>query len=176
MISDMEKIGFEFKLIIAYLIPGVIGLYAASLYIPAIRNVLGGDTFVPSGSAIVLVLVLAIASGIIINAITWAVIRPVIEWTSMKRPDLKYSNLKTGSMDAYNVILEGNYRYYQSYSNMFTSIVLLILTNIYRGDEMQSEVMFLGIVVCIVLFMAARNSLEMTYNEMGDLLKKQMED
>jgi hypothetical protein len=90
----MEKIGLEFKLIIAYLIPGSIGLYAAGMLIPAVQNLLGGPTSVPQGSAIIQVLVLSVASGMIINAITWALVLPIIERScNMKRPHFDYSKL-----------------------------------------------------------------------------------
>jgi hypothetical protein len=166
----MEKIGIEFKLIIAYLVPGCIALYAIGMYVPTVAALLGSGTAVPSGSSIIIVLVLAIACGIIVNAITWLCLRPLIELTSRRRPPLDYSLLSDSIAKAYQEILENNYRYYQSYSNMFTSLVILIAAALVKPGEIETFILISCVLVCCVLFLAARDSLIRTYDGMERLL------
>lgn len=168
----MEKIGLDFKLIIAYLIPGSIGLYAAAMLIPAVEALLGGSAAVPQGASIVLVLVLAIASGMIINALTWALVRPLIEKTGVPRPKLEYSNLTKENEASFRNIIDNNFSYYQSYANMFTALVALFASYIYSEGLPRLDLIIPGGVICIVLFIAARDSLKRSYQEMEKILSK----
>jgi hypothetical protein len=49
--------------------------------------------------------------GIIINAITWAIARPLVELFSMKRPELDYSKLSKDNEAAYKNIIDNNFSY-----------------------------------------------------------------
>jgi len=55
----MDKIGLEFKSIIAYIIPGYLFLFSLSFYFPVIYKLLGGDKGVPEGSAIIPIIILS---------------------------------------------------------------------------------------------------------------------
>ena len=91
----MEKLGLNFGLVIAYLIPGFLGLYALSERLGAIKTLLGGDNKIPEKAAIVPLLILALAIGMIINALGWSLIRPLIALSGVRRPaNLDYTKLK----------------------------------------------------------------------------------
>jgi hypothetical protein len=168
----LEKIGLDFKLIIAYLIPGTIGLYAAAMLVPAVGILLGGQTSVPQGASIILVLVLAIASGIVINAITWATVRPIVEASGAKRPpEFDYSKLSNDNKAAINNIRDNFFSYYQSYANMFTAILLVFFAYWYAQGLPRLDLTIIGTTICIVLFFAARDSLKRTYFNMQKILK-----
>ncbi len=171
----MEKLGIEFKLIIAYLVSGIIGLYAVSLHVPTVHKLLGGDTHSPIGTGIVLVVILSIGVGIIINAVTWATIRPLIELLGTKRPDLPYHRLNKNLMYAYSELLEGNFRFYQSYSNILTSLLLLLTSIILSEEELNMNFLLTGAIFCGILFFAARDSLGRTYRGMDDLFSENQE-
>lgn len=167
----MEKIGLEFKLIIAYLIPGSIGLYAAAMLIPTIQNLLGGPTSVPQGSAIIQVLVLSVASGMIINAITWALVLPIIEWSChTKRPYFDYSKLSKDNEAAMKNVIDNIFSYYQSYSNMLTALLLSFITYLFTSGTPRYDLLICGAFICIILFFAARDSLKKTDKNIEKIL------
>lgn len=172
----MDKVGIEFRLIIAYLISGCVGLYAVSFHSKVVANLLGGVSNVPTGSSIILIVILAIACGIVINAVTWALVRPAIERRSLRRPELNYYKLTEQQMGAFSVILEENFRYYQPYSNLLTSLLLLQISALIGRVEFPIIVYIALAVVCFVLYFAARDSLRRSYEGMERLLKDGGED
>jgi len=160
----------------AYLAPGVIGLYAISKQSFFLQRLLSGDKGIPDVSAAVVIIVFSVSMGIIINAITWATLRLIIEKLGTRRPELDYAKLNKDILDVYKHINEGNYRFYQAYSNTCTSVIIFIVSYIYKGADIRYEIVFVAVAVCFVLFMAARNSLQRTYRYTYDLLQKQVEE
>ena len=168
----MEKLGLNFGLVIAYLIPGFLGLYALSERVVAIKNLLGGDNKIPEKAAIVPLLVLALAIGMIINSLGWGLIRPLIALSGVRRPEkLDYTKLTASDIKVYNVIVEDNFRYHQFYSNMLVAVLLLAPLWWVRpfGANVVRNVSFL--IVVVVMFMAARDSLKRAYTRMLALQK-----
>jgi len=168
----MEIKELEFKNIIAYLIPGVIGLYAISRHSSTISNLFVGGKQASEATSILLIVLLSLGIGIIINAITWAIIRPIIECVGDTRPDLDYSKLNKDIMGAFKVIIDENFRYYQAYSNMFTSLIIFLLFYIYKNSILRGDIIVITIFTCIVLFFASRDSLNRSYRNMRLLLKQ----
>ncbi len=74
-----------------------------------IEKLLTGTNGVPEGAAIVPILFLSVSIGMVINAITWALIRPLIELTGVHRPRLDYSKLDENSKEAFKVNIDENY-------------------------------------------------------------------
>jgi len=170
----VDKVGLEFKLIIAYLIPGMLGLYACANYIDPIKKLLGLPDSVPQGSSILVVLTLAVASGMVINALTWAFVRPAIEFSKGKRrPDFNYAKVNADSERAFRAVIDNYYYYYQSYANMFTGMILISLAYIERFRFEWNHMFFAAaiIVVMVVLFCAASNSLLSTYAQLENILR-----
>ena len=168
----MNNIGIEFKSLIAYSIPGFVSLYAVSLYLPIVEKLLSGPKGVPEGTAIVPILFLSVGIGIVINAVTWALVRPLIELTGVPRPNLDYSELDETTKEAFKVIIDENYRYYQSYSNLFTSGGLLLIASLIEKDETPISFSVVGGAVLIILFFASRDALKRSYSNIEALLKK----
>lgn len=162
----------EFKNIIAYLIPGVIGLYGISRHSSTINILFTGGKGISEATAIVLIVLLSIGIGMIINAITWAVIRPTIELFGQKRPDLDYSKLNKDMLDSFKVIIEENYRYYQTYSNLLTALLIYSLSYIYKNSNWRGEIIILLILPNFILWFAARDSLGRSYKNMQLLLNQ----
>ena len=171
--DELEKIGIEFKLLIAYLVPGLLFVYSLSLHIPKVYMLLGGDKMVPEGPAVVLIVILSIGAGIFVNAFTWAVIRPIIEWTSISRPELDYSKVSTQKLEAFKVIVDENFRYYQAYANIFSASIILLCSYLALRQGINLYYVFPGLAFLIILFVAARDSLKRTYINMANLLTKE---
>ena len=171
--DELEKIGIEFRLLIAYLVPGLLFVYSLSLHIPKVYMLLGGDKTAPEGPAVILILILSIGAGIFVNAFTWAVIRPIIEWTSISRPELDYSKVSNEKLEAYKVIVNENYRYYQAYANIFSSFIIFLCSYLALRQNVGLKYVVPGLAVLIILFMAARDSLKRTYINMANLLTRE---
>lgn len=171
----MEKIGVDFKTLIAYLVPGLIFLYSTSLHLPRVHELLGGDKASPEGPAVVLILILSIGAGIFINAFTWAIVRPFIELTSESRPELDYSKVSKDNLAAFRVVIDENFRYYQAYANTFSACAIYFCSWIAASRDVELKFLISLLVIHLVLFFAARDSLKRTYGNMKSLLKMEAE-
>jgi hypothetical protein len=173
----MEKLGLNFGTVIAYLIPGFIGVYASARYVDTIHALLGGDTHIPDAAAIIPITLMALAIGNVINAVSWGLIRPLIALSGVRRPQgLDYTKLKKEDIPVYNVIVEGNFRYHQFYANTLVAIFLLTPTWLvlpFKENAVRNISFFF---VAGVLFFAARDSLQRAYVRMSSLLKKEVEE
>jgi hypothetical protein len=170
----MEKLGLNFGTVIAYLIPGFIGLSGLTKYVATFDALLGGDKRVPEAASIVPITLVALAIGTIINAISWALVRPLITLSGVSRPaNLNYTELKPDDIPIYNLIVEGNFRYHQFYANTFVAVVILAPTWLVRpinGNAMRDISFF---IVTVILFLAARDSLKRAYVRFKALLQKE---
>lgn len=170
----MDKIGLEFGLVIAYLIPGFLGLYALAGRVEAIKALVGGEQKVPQAASIIPLILLALAVGITINATSWALLRPLIGLSGVKRPArLDYTKIKPEQIPLYNLIVESNFRYHQFYGNVLVAIIMLapvwlaspLATNVLRNLSF--------FFVVVILFLAARDSLQRAYKRMLALQTKE---
>ena len=179
----MDKLGLNFGLIIAYLIPGFLGLIEVSQHIPMLNNIIfntGGSpkqNNISSPSSILFILLLSLAIGIIINALAWAFVRPLVELTGVKRPsELDYKDLKNENIKIYNLVIENNFRYYQFYANVFVAVILLSQSWFVFPFFNYLIRNFSFFIVAIVLFLAARDSLSRAYFRMYTLNRKRGEE
>ncbi len=170
----MHKYDLNFGQIIAYLIPGFLALYPLGDFIPFFQALLGQQG-IPSAEALIPLLLLALAVGIVINAFSWALLSPLFAFCGVKRPkSLTYTTLTKDNIEIYNVIVEANFRYYQFYSNVLVAILLYapkwlvypMNQNLWRNGTF---VLIVG-----VLFIAARDSLNRAYTRMIALSKKEV--
>ena len=163
----MDKLGLNFGLIIAYFIPGFLGVFAVAKYENSVKALLGGSSGTPESPSVVLLLLLALAIGIIINAFSWAFVRPLITLSGVKRPaTLDYTKLRKEDIEVYNVIIESNFRYHQFYANMLVAVLILSPAWLVRpltGNVIRNVSFFL---VSSILFLAARDSLQRAYKRM----------
>jgi len=170
----MDKFGLDFSLLIAYLVPGSVVLAALSLYSGRIQQLLSGDHGGPSGSAVAALAVLALALGIVTNAITWAMVRPLIHRTGVKRVAIQ-QRPTAESFQAYKLIIEHTFRYYQCYSNLLTALLIFAISYLLVNGCAGLPVACVVLIVAGVLFCAARDSLERTYSRIETWLNKQGE-
>lgn len=169
----MNGLGLQFGLVIAYLIPGFLGVYALAWRVEVIQALLGGADKVPKGEAIVPLVLIALATGVVINAIAWALVRPLIALSGVRRPrNLDYTKLRADDLPVYNAIVENNFRYHQFYVNMW--IAVLVLAPVWLRAPVSSNLArnISFFVVLVILFLAARDSLDRAYRRMMALQKK----
>ena len=163
----MEKIGLDFSLLIAYLLPGAFAIVALSLESPTLQQFLTSDKGGPASSALIPLFVLALGLGIIINAITWMTVRRIITLTGVK--EVKVAHRPSGeSLETYRFIIENRFRYYQCYSNLFTALLILSVAYARARGFPDIEVSVVVAAVLVVLFWAARDSFEGTHSRIRD--------
>ena len=155
----MDKLGLNFGLVIAYLIPGFSATYALAPHVKAIDALLGGSERVPSANAVVPLILMAVAVGIIINAISEVAIRPLIHRSGVKQPKVDTEKLTSEGRRRYDRMIENHFRYHQFFSNMLVSVLLLgpvwllwpLHNNILRNASLP--------MVVVALFLTARKAL-----------------
>lgn len=172
-IEQMDKLGLNFGQFIAYLIPGYLAIYPLAEVVPPLASLLG-EKGVPQAEAIIPLLVLGVGIGIIINAFSWALLRPLFALSGVRRPEeLTYTKLRKDDIEVYNTIIEANFRYHQFYSNMVIAVLLhgpswFVLP---VKDNLLRDTAF--VLVVGVLFFAARDSLSRAYIRMLALFTKE---
>jgi hypothetical protein len=164
----LEKIGLDFSLFIAYLAPGSIIVITLAQYSEKIGLLLLGDHGGPTGAALAAASILALALGIVVNAITWFSIRRLIIWTGVEVVAIP----ERPSFETYKFIIENSFRYYQCYSNLLTALLIFGICHIQIKGRAGLLVGMIVFVVCGVLFAAARDSFKRTYTRIDDWLVK----
>ena len=121
--KDLTSTSFGY--IIAFLLPGMFGLYAVSFWSPPasvlMQPVLKADTTV--GPSIVLLLI-AVGVGVWISAARWVLFE---EWMYRKRrlPADMYKSFDSEKLTLHKTFAEEHYRYHQFYGGCAISLLIL---------------------------------------------------
>ncbi|MEM9167042.1 MAG: hypothetical protein AAGB48_08450 [Planctomycetota bacterium] len=164
----------HFGLLIAYIAPGFIGLWGASYLYPDLRDLLiGSRQEGPSLGGFLYVTVASIASGMLANAVRWALLDSMHHATGLKRPDWDDGRLHDRVV-AYEWLVENHYRHYQFYGN--TLVTLLFAWLCWRGSIADSRMGFdeLDVTMCfvvLVLALGSRSTLNRYYQRVDRLLR-----
>jgi hypothetical protein len=160
----MSPINQHFGLVIAYLLPGFIGLGGIALLVPSVaswlRPQLGGAGFGPPVYAVLA----AIAIGMVISCVRWLIIDQLMSWSGVKAP--KWDGVQLESrLNAFNYLVESHYRYYQFYSNGLIAIIWTYAVNRHFATShflgIDSDLLLL--MLCATLFAGARDALQKYY-------------
>ncbi len=161
----------NFGLLIAYILPGMTALWGASYFSPTIRVWLGSaPADAPTVGGFLYLTIAATAAGLVASTVRWAVIDTLHHLTGVPRPKWNFSRLQR-NISAFNLIVEHQYRYYQSYSNMVVSLVFLYaarrsslgLTPIVDWTDITLFVLI------FIFFLGSRDTI-CKYVERGDML------
>jgi len=166
----MEKLSITFVLIIAFLIPGLLVTYGLGLHYHPIGKLFGTPRSAPDTPGVVVLSFLALGCGVVVNAITWATIRPLIFSTGIERKPIDYTRLNKDNIDVFRLLFEEHYRYYQAYANILTAIVLTSISEFFSRRAAEPFAVIAVATVSVILFCAARNALERTFKDLSKLL------
>ena len=168
----METTSKQFNLIIAYLIPGFIGLVGLVPLVPIVGHWLqpvnqGDLGFGPPVYAILA----AIALGMLFSSIRWMLIDHIHHFTGIKPPKLRLLYLES-RLEAFNYIVENKYRYYQHHANGLIALLWAYLPNrILQTSPLLGLGTDLGVLfLCAVLFATSRDELARYYADIGQLV------
>lgn len=169
----MDKLGLNFGVLIAYLIPGFLGTYALAEHVSAINALLGGAERVPGTGSYLPLLYIALAVGIVINAFSSIVIRTLIHWSGIDpQPGIVQKRFPNEDLPRYEFVVESTFRYHQFYTNMLVAI--LLLTRLWLSAPYPEKWLRIAsfLLVISVLFSAARSSLRSFYIAMSGFTDK----
>ena len=162
----------QFGLIVAYVIPGFIGLAGfAPLFPPVarwLRPVGQGDLGL---GAPLYAMLAATAVGSILSCFRWLLVDHLHQWTGVSRPVWDDSQLED-VLGGFDYLVQSHFRYYE-----FCGNTLLALLGAYGLNRMLGTLPFLGVgtdlgmlIVLVVLFTASRDALAKYYLRTGRLI------
>ncbi len=161
----------NFGPLVAYLVPGATALAGLTPYSATLRSWFAATPAdAPTIGGFLYLTLAALACGMTISAIRWAVIDTIHSRTGLRAPTLDFSRLP-GNVDAYSFLVSVHYRHYQFYSNMIVAAAIA-----YAGYYVSfaprtvgsTELVFL--VLEVIFFMTSRDTLRKYYKRGEQLL------
>ena len=162
----------NFGPLIAYLVPGATVLLGFSQFLPLVHGWLfGGDPGVPTIGGFLYLTVAALAIGMVVSAVRWAVIDTLHGWTGLVMPPLDFSELGK-NVEAFSLLIRIHYEHCQFYANML--IATAVAYTCYRvnlGVPLSLGLPDLGFVLLETVFYAtSRDTLRKYYTRSQQLL------
>lgn len=162
----------QFALIVAYLLPGFIGLVGIAPFVPLLATWLKPGSYSEASlGPPIYVLLAATAIGMLTGCTRWLIIDHIHSLTGLKRPVWDDGRLSE-HLAAFTHLVDSHYRYYQSVSNSLIAVVFAYIlnrwmaTSPYLGIGTDLAVLF----ICVVLFAASRDALSKYYTRTNRLL------
>lgn len=163
----------NFGLLIAYVLPGFVGLWGLGYLSEPVRTWLSGaGPAGPSMGGVLYVLVASIGCGMTASAVRWALVDSVYHRTGLRRPAWDDSKLPE-RLDAFEALVDNHFRYYQFYSNSMVSAAAAYAAWRWAPDTSKPPFGLLEIVLLLLLvvFIAgSRDALRRYYSRTALLL------
>lgn len=162
----------NFGLLIAYVVPGFLSLWGASYFVPTVQVWLHGTSVdSPTVGGFLYLTIASIAAGLTASTIRWAIIDTIHHRTGVQPPTWDFSLLHN-SVEAFDLLVQIHYRYYQFYGN---SLVALTFAYLARRASAGSwtPVMWLDavfIIIAIVFVAGSRDALRKYYVRTAQVL------
>lgn len=171
-----EVSGRNFGLLIAYVLPGLAFLWAASPLSPEIRSLLTatptGDVETRTVGGFLYITLASVAAGMLASTIRWALFDPFHHRTGIPRPAWDDSQLQK-NLDAFEALVEAHFRYYQHYANSLVAMFFALAMRFAAINGCLSELgpTDIGILlVTIVYWAGSRDTLRRYYARAAILL------
>jgi len=167
----------SFGLVIAFLIPGFGVLWGLSGFSPTVEQWLGASpTEAPAIGGFLYGTLASIAAGLIVSAIRWAAVDSLHHATGVKPPRWDFSQLQK-NVQAFDVLVEVHYRYYQFYANTLVAFAVVYCANRWaeQGILARRPVGWLdamGVGLAIILWIASRDTLRKYYSRTASILAR----
>jgi hypothetical protein len=108
----------NFGLLIAYLLPGFTALWGVSFFSSTVRHWLSTSTAqAPTLGGFLYGTIGAVAAGLTVSTVRWLLIDTLHRLTGLRPTERNYSQLQN-NIEAFEVTVAHQYRYYQFYANM----------------------------------------------------------
>lgn len=176
MQQDMS--GKNFGYIIAFLIPGFIGLWGLSYLSPLVGSWFSTATNAsPTVGGFLYATIGSITIGLILHTLRWIILDKIHHITGIPESPLDYSKLKTFRKE-YDYINEQHGRYYQFYGNTIFAIILAYTLYLISHQIMPWRVWAKTLVVLfvlVVLYIGSRDTLKKVYERTAALMQQKNE-
>lgn len=161
----------SFGLLIAYVVPGFVCLAGASCFSELIATWMSSaPAGAPTIGGFLYVAVASLGAGLVVNAVRWALLDSLHHLTGLVRPRLDFSRLQA-NLEAFQLAVEHNYRYYQFYASMVLATAFYALADQWSRGELWSPWLLAGsIVLEAVLLATSRDCLRRYYERTGQML------
>ncbi len=163
----------NFGLLIAYILPGLVALWGGSQLIPSLSSwILPTTAEAPTVGGFLYTTVAAIGAGLTASTVRWLVIDPLHHATGIARPQFDFSRFAE-RVEAYHVLNENHYRYYQFYANTLMAGLFAYFTWRCRRslvDEPLGWPEFACALLAAVFFAASRDTLRRFYARLSSVL------
>ena len=148
-----------FGILIAFVVPGIIGLSAVAMHFPTLREWLGLMSGPPTIAGFLFVLVIASGTGVFLSGIRWLVLeRWIWHETNPDRDDNMAHRLQVE--EAYQDLVSQLYYYYLFYGNTLVALVLLFVSwAVIRGWSVDLVWVLAGLLAAeYALYRSARDA------------------
>jgi hypothetical protein len=162
----MSTFNNQFGLVVAYLLPGFIGLAGVAPLVPVVSAWLHPGTYAEASLGPPIYAVLAATTlGMIASCFRWLIIDHAHASTGMKPPRWDDARLNE-RLGAFNYLVESHYRYYQFVANTLVAVVWAYAINrwLHTSPLLGVGTDFAGVILCAVLFAASRDALSKYYS------------
>jgi hypothetical protein len=168
----MKASSNQFGLLVAYLLPGFIGLAGVAPLTPLVALWLQPVSQGEAGFGPPIYTVLAAtAVGMILNCFRWLLIDHIHHATGITPPVWDDSRLNE-RLTAFNYLVENHYRYYQFVGNTLVAVLLAYSINRWIGTSalwgMSTDIGIL--ILCAALFAGSRDALSKYYTRTSRLI------
>jgi hypothetical protein len=162
----------QFGLIVAFLIPGFIGLAGVAPLMPIVGEWLRPAKLGDFGiGPTVYAIMAATGVGMIVSCMRWLVVDHALQWMGVRPSGWDFERLGS-RLEAWDYLNANFYRYYQFYANTLVAVSWaypinrFFQTSPFLGLGTDFGVVFL----CVVLFLGSRDALSKYYARSGQLL------
>lgn len=167
-----EALHRSFGYVIAFILPGLVTLFAVGPLWPGPPDL----PLWPCGNELsltgwIIVLLGSLGVGIILSALRWLLIDTLHHCTGLTAPPLDFALLQD-RLDVFLVAVEHNYRFYQFYSNLCVSLLVVIAHHFLQPQSAWPWPAYLGLgALELLLLLASRDCLSRYYQRLAQLLR-----
>jgi hypothetical protein len=156
--------------VIAYILPGLAGLWGLSFVSPTIESWLGASpSDAPTISGFLYVTLASLGVGILMNCVRRLLVDPLHHWTGIAKRDWSYTSLEE-KVAAIEFLIANQFRYYQFYGNTFVAAAVAF-TAMQAGSATWSWGLVIGFVgLEVVLWLGSRETLRAYYRRLHEVL------
>jgi hypothetical protein len=161
----------DFGLLIAYVLPGFAALWGVSFIYPEVGVWLAvPEAQAPTIAGFLYATVASIAAGMTVSTVRWLLIDTLHHVMGVKQPNWDFGELGSRA-NAFEVLLDIHYKYYQFHANMLVSLVWVY------GTWRSTHAGHLGLIdagaflLAVIFFLGSRDNLQKYYHRSGQLLR-----
>ncbi|MEO1529709.1 MAG: hypothetical protein AAFX06_30190 [Planctomycetota bacterium] len=164
----------NFGIVIAYLLPGLIGIAAASQHFAVVQMWLRGPASDEAASVggFLFAAFGALLLGLLFSTARWLVLDAIHHRTGVKPAKRDFSLLQA-NLEAYRMIEENHYQYYQFYGNSLVAVVIGYASYRVTNPSAPSMTDLVAAAVALLLFLGSRDTLKKYYARVQALMTTQ---